>query len=275
MMDDAKSILTVRDLARESMGPQTSEKVHYALVPEGSKLVSLRDQQYPHGLPPERIVAGLSMLEASSFCSYVNSFKDHRTRIFADTRISTLGFLAVLDYHPAGSSEDNAPQFLSHRAAFVLRHSEEWLLWHGKHDKLIPQSDFAEFLEDNRADIVKPDSATMLEVAKDLQAHSEVNFASKINSQSGAATLTFDEQIKATVATGQITVPEIFTVRIPVFFGEPAIDIHARLRFRISGGKLSFQFKLYRPAEVISKAFYAVRSVIAEATTLEVLLGTI
>ena len=270
MIEDSEMILAVRDLSRESMQPQTGEKVHYALVPEGSKLVSLKDQQYPHGLPPERIVATVAMQDAASLCSYVNSFKDHRTRLFGS--VSAMAFLAVLDYHPADAG---APQFLSHRAAFPLKHSEEWLLWHGKHDKLIPQFDFAEFLEDNRSDIVKPDSATMLEVAKDLQTHSEVNFASKINSQNGAATLQYDEQIKASVSTGHIVVPESFTIRIPVFFGEQPIDITARLRFRVSAGKLNFQFKLYRPAEVIAKAFESVRQEIAAATELEVLLGTI
>lgn len=266
-------IREIRDLARAATTPQTGEKVHYAVIPEGSKVVSLKEYQYPEGIRPSRVVANLKMQDAASLCSYVNSFKDARSRMFGS--VSALSFLAVMDYHPVAAGDITDPQFLSHRAEFPLKHSEEWALWIGKNDKLIPQTDFAEFLEDNRTDIVKPDSATMLEVAKDLQAHSEVNFASKINSQSGAATLQYDEQIKATVSTGQITVPESFTVRIPVFFGESPIDIPARLRFRVSGGKLSFQYKLQRPSEIIANAFEVVRQEIAAATTLEVLLGTI
>ena len=266
-------IREIRDLARAATIPQTGEKVHYAVIPEGSKVVSLKEYQYPEGIQPGRVIANLKMQDQASLCSYVNSFKDPRTRIFGS--VYSLNFLAVMDYHPTGAGDITAPQFLSHKAEFQLRHSEEWALWIAKNDKLIPQAEFAEFLEDNRTDIVKPDSATMLEVAKDLQAHSEVNFGSKINSQSGAATLQYDEQIKATVSTGQITVPESFTVRIPVFFGEDPIDIPARLRFRISSGKLSFQYKLQRPAEIISQAFEVVRQEIAASTTLEVLLGTI
>jgi uncharacterized protein YfdQ (DUF2303 family) len=268
-------INNLRDLAREATQPQTGEKIHYLIAPEGSTLISLKDQQYPHGLPPDRIVANLEMQDAASFCSYVNSFKDGRTRIFADTTLGELGFLAVLDYHPVAAGDVTAPQFLSHRAEFRLRHSEEWKLWHGQNDKLIPQSEFAEFLEDNRADIVTPEPATMLEIAKELQAHSEVNFASKVNLRNGAAVLSYDEQIKASVTTGQIEVPEHFTIRIPVFFGEGAIEIRTRLRFRISDGKLKFQYKLYRPVEVISNAFYVARQGIAVATTLEVWLGTL
>jgi uncharacterized protein YfdQ (DUF2303 family) len=270
MSNDNLEVNAIRDLARQTANPQTAEKIHYVIVPKDSDVVSLMDEQYPHGLPPDRIVASSLMQDAKSFCSYVNSFKDHRTRIFADAQRSS--FLAVLDYHPADAG---APQFLSHRCALNLKPSEEWSIWQGKHDKLIPQAEFAEFLEDNRADILKPDAATMLEIAKDLQAHSEVNFASKINSHNGATTLSYDEQIKASVSTGQVTIPETFTIHIPIFFGENPIDVHARLRFRISSGKLSFQYKLHRPAEVLLRAFEEVRKGIAAAADLEILLGTI
>lgn len=272
-MEDRQFVIDVRDLTREAVQPQTGEAVHYAVVPEGTLLKSLAEFQYPHGLPPSRIVAAPRFQEAPSFCSYVNIFKDDRTRILADATLGVLSFTALLDYHGFGS--ERKPEFVSHRASLALKHSEEWKLWSGNDNKLIPQADFAEFLEDNRADIVKPDSATMLEIAKELQAHSEVNFASKVNTVNGAAVLKYDEQIKATVATGQIEMPESFTIRIPVFFGEAAIEITARLRFRITDGKLKFQYKLYRPAEIIGKAFDVARDEIATATTLEVLLGSL
>lgn len=272
-MEDANLITDVRDLAREAVQPQTGEAVHYAIVPDGSKPVSLREFQFPEGFPPSRIIAAPKFQDAASFCSYVNTFKDDRTRILADANATALSFLALIDYHGVGA--ERKPEFVSHRASLVLKHSEEWKLWAGQDNKLIPQADFAEFLEDNRSDIVKPDSATMLEIAKELQAHSEVNFASKVNTINGAAVLKYDEQIKATVATGQIEMPETFTIRIPVFFGEAPIEISARLRFRITEGKLKFQYKLYRPTEVIGKAFDVARAEIATATTLEVLLGSL
>lgn len=271
-MEDNQFVTDVRDLAREAVQPQTGERVHYAVVPAGSEIMTLRDFQYPEGLPPSRIIAAPKFQDAVSFCSYVNSFKDSRTRILADATLQVLSFTALLDYHGAGEMK---PEFVSHRASLALKHSEEWKLWSANDNKLIPQADFAEFLEDNRADIIKPDSATMLEIARELQAHSEVNFASKVNLRNGAAVLSYDEQIKATVSTGQIEMPETFTIRIPVFFGEAAIEITARLRFRITEGKLKFQYKLYRPAEIIGKAFDVARAEIASATTLEVLLGSL
>lgn len=273
-MDSPKIITDIRDLAREATVPSTGENIHFVVAPSGSTLLSLKEYQYPFGVPPERITAAPKFQDAPSFCSYVNTFKDaDLTRILADATPSALSFLAVIDYHAASS--ERKPEFLSHRASLTLKLSEEWKLWYGLHDKLVPQADFAEFLEENRADIVKPDPATMLEIAKDLIAKSDVNFESKINSRNGSATLRFSEQIKATVANGSVEIPESFTIRIPVFFGEAPIDINAILRFRIADQKLKFQYKLYRPAEVIAKAFDVCRKQIADATTMEVLLGTL
>lgn len=271
-MIEAAAVTAIRDLAREATPtPQNGEKIHYAVIPQGSQLVNLKDLQYPHGVPPERIVAAPKFQDQASFCSYVNTYKDDRTRILADVNAGS--FLALIDYHGVG--EERKPEFVSHRASFQLTHSEQWKLWIGQNDKLIPQAEFAEFLEDNRVDIVKPDSATLLEIAEDLQAKSDVNFASKINRVNGSAVLTFDETISTKVTTGRIEMPESFTIRIPVFFGEAAVDISARLRFRIQDGKLKFQYKLYRPAEIKQKAFDVTRAEIAASAALEVLLGSL
>lgn len=274
-MEELNIVTEIRDLTREAAQPQTGEAVHYVVIPEGSKVISLKEQQYPEGMRPSRVIAHPKFQDQASFTSYVNTFKDDRTRVLANADPGALNFLALIDYHGIGAGDVRTPEFVSHRAGLQLKHSEEWMLWNGKNDKLIPQVEFAEFLEDNRSDIIKPDSATMLEIAKDLEAHSEVNFASKIDTRNGAAVLKYDEQIKANVTTGQIEVPESFTIRIPVFFGEAPIEIMARLRFRITEGKLRFQYKLNRPAEVIAKAFDLARKDIALAVSLEVLLGTL
>jgi Uncharacterized conserved protein (DUF2303) len=181
----------LRALSREAGIPVQSEAVHYAVVPAGSQVVNLKEYQYPHGLPPERIVAHPKFDSAMSFCSYVNSFKDERTRIFGTQ--TAFSFTAMLDYHPAGAGESRKPEFVSHRATFTMKTSEQWNIWMRFHDKLVPQVDFAEFLEDNRADIIQPDGATLVEIAEDLQAASEVNFASKVNRVNGGAVLSFTE----------------------------------------------------------------------------------
>jgi uncharacterized protein YfdQ (DUF2303 family) len=271
-MDIEKGVVEeIRDLARAAAVAKTEEKIHYVVVPHGSTITSLREYQYPFGIPPERIVASPKFQDQASFCSYINSYKDHRTRLFADS--TACSFLALIDYHGAGA--EMKPEFVSHKASLTLTFSDEWRLWFANNEKLIPQIEFAEFLEDNRQDIQQPDSATLLEIAKDLQAATDVNFESKVNTSNGAATLQYQQTIKATVSTGRIEMPETFWIRIPVFFGEADEDIPARLRFRIADGKLKFQYKLYRPAEIRQKAFDVTRDEIAKSTAIEVLLGTL
>ena len=271
-MIEAGVVTEIKALAREATPtPQTTEALHYVVIPKDSQVASLAGFQYPDGRRPERINQHPKFQDQASFTAYINTYKDDRTRVLADVNANS--FLALIDYHGAGS--DRLPEFVSHRAGFTLSLSEQWKLWMAQNDKLIPQAEFAEFLEDNRADIVDPDSATLLEIAKDLQAKSDVNFSSKVNSSNGAAVLQFEETIKTTVTTGRIEMPESFTIRIPVFYGEAAVEIPARLRFRISDGKLKFQYKLYRPVEVKQHAFDVARQEIADETELQVLLGTL
>jgi uncharacterized protein YfdQ (DUF2303 family) len=269
-MEDQKMITEVRDLTREAAQPINTEAIHFALLPTGMTQVSLEEYQFPDGRRPDRILAHPQFKDSASFCSYVNTFKDHRTRIFADPEKKT--FTAALDYHGAG---EMIPEFLSHRAGFTLSLSDQWNAWIALNAKQIPQATFAEFIEDNRRYLVSPDSATMLEVVQDLEAHIDVNFASKINRQNGSARLSYDEVVKGSVANGTIEIPENFTIGLPVFFGEASVQIEARLRFRVSSGKLNFEFKFYEPNEIMKQAFDVARGSIAAATTLEVLLGSL
>ncbi len=246
--------------------PVTSEKIHYVAMPNengGCRIESLEKFQFPQGQPPERIKANPTFQDATSFCDYLKDFRDPRLRVFADANRCV--FFAVLDYH-----DPDEPQFCQHTASWPMTLSPQWSTWIGQHDKLIPQEAFAEFLEDNIKDIIEPDPATILEVARDLSAHTEVTFESKIVSKSGTVQLRYSENLKT---TGAMEVPDKFTIKIPVFFGEPALEIECRLRFRISGGKLSFIFKLYRPVEVKMDAFKAAVASVSGMLELEVHLG--
>jgi uncharacterized protein YfdQ (DUF2303 family) len=255
-------------LGQQIANPHLEFTVPYAVVPDGSKVVSLMAYKYPGGITPERIAAHVALADAKSFCEYVKSYADDRTRIFADP--ATHKFTAIIDYHGAG---ERKPEFLSHRAALQLTKDERWKIWIGGNEKLFSQSDFAEFLEDNAADISEPEAAVMLEVARDLHAHTDVNFDSKVTPKNGQVQLKYTETINAGVGAGNLEVPEFFKIRIPIFYGEESLTLRARLRFRISGGKLSFQYKLDRPTEKLNDAFNAAVASIAGVMQTEVLLG--
>lgn len=267
------AVKEIQALAQQVAVPQTGEPIHYVITPSGMQIIDLQKYQYPHGVPPTRIIASPTFADQASFCSYVNSYKDERTRIAADP--AALKFTALIDYHRGGDPEMVKPEFVSHKPSFKLEHSEQWKLWIKLNDTLIEQEKFAEFLEENRGDISDPAAADLIDIAGQLTAKTEVNFASKINRSNGAATLCYTETIDAKVGSGSIEIPETFTLDIPVFFGESAIKIPCRLRFRISDGHLKFLFKMYRPAQMVMEAFNDTRAEIKTATTLEVLLGSL
>ena len=273
-------------------GPEDALKIPYAVLPQGTSIKSLLDLVYPYGLPPEKphhIKAAVALTDAESFSKYVDLYADSRTRVFADP--NALSFRAVLDYHQApqvqvadGSATD-APtplaaaqaEFRDHHATLALSKSDQWNLWNGKAEKEIPQAEFAEFIEDNYRDVISPAAATVLEIARDLTAHMDVNFASKVNVKNGTTQFAYQEVLTAGQLgqSGNMEVPEKFIILIPVFFGEKPVTIEARLRFRINGGKLRFIYKLYRPAELLAEAFKVVVKEIEEKLAIEVLLGSI
>lgn len=265
------AVQEISDLVRPVV--HITEDIHYAIVPKGMTILTLRDYQYPHGVPPTRIIASPAFADQASFCSYVNTYKDERTRITADP--TGLKFTGLIDYHRVGAPGDVKPEFVSHKPGFQLKYSEQWNLWSKLNDTLIPQEKFAEHLEDNRADIAEPAAADLIEIADKLTATTNGTFASKINRKNGTATLNWSETVDAKVGTGEIEMPEMFTLNIPVFFGEAPIKISCRLRFRIQDGSLRFQYKMARPGQIVMEAFDTTRQEIAKTTSLEVLLGNL
>jgi len=266
-------------------------EIPYAVVPKNADLVPLLHLKYPYGLPPRKpdhIKASVALGDAASFCRYVKLYQDETTRVFASPE--QFGFRAILDYHPAiqkqvgdGSPEaaDLAPapasaNFTDHSATLTLKRSDQWNLWMAKNEKAIPQAEFAEFVEDNYRDIASPPPAVMLEVARDLKATIDVNFASKVTSKNGAVQLAYQEVVTAGVGpAGNMEIPDTFSILIPVFYGEKPVQIEARLRFRIANGKLTFIYKLYRPLELLADAFQLAAVKIGETLGTDVLLGSL
>lgn len=257
-------------LGQQIAVPNTDEKIHFAAVPQGTELKSLAGFQYPQGVPPDHILQTVQLRDAKSFCSYYGHFSDHRSRIFAEPTAQS--FLAVFDYHGPGA--DSKAEFLHHRAAFAMLLDERWKIWAAKSEKIFNQVDFAEFIEDNNADISDPSGARMLEVARDLKASSSGSFESKVTPKSGQVQLKFTENIEGKVGTGNVEIPEFFKLSIPVFYGEQPVTVSCRLRYRISAGNLTFYYKLYRQSEILNDAFNNAVAAIEETTKAEVLLGS-
>lgn len=269
-MSDLSSdaIKTIADLARTGE-PQIIEHGNFpfAVIPAGAKLESLERHIFnDHAEKPERIKANVTVLDPQSFIEYYNRFADDGSRIFAYE--PDINVLCVLDYHhinhdaSSPTGEGARARWGQHRLMLTLRESEQWKVWAEKNGKTFTQMQFAEFLEQHAIDIAQPAPAGMMEIARDLQTTSEVDFGSSSRTQDGQVKFKYTETTQTTVGGSAITVPEQFLLQLPVFIGGQPIQMQALLRYRIKDQKLVIFYTLVRPEEAKRVAFLGARDAI-------------
>ena len=268
---EQKTVVELVKLGRQTAGPQQVEgaNVPCFLIPDNCKLQAVPELIYnDHAAHPERTKATVSVLDPESFIEYYSLFSDENSRVFAFE--PEIKVTAVLDYHAAGLGN---PRWCQHRVVLNLRQSEEWKRWLGANNRKFGQEEFAEFLEQNSIDITVPTPADMMEVAKDLQAKTEVEFAAGVRMNDGQVRFRYTETTKSSVGAGQLAVPEQFVVCLPAFVGGPRVPMQALFRFRVVEGKLSLWYTLVRPEEVLRTAFLNARNQIADALHLTIING--
>src|SRR5690349_12332800 len=97
---------------------------------------------------PRYIRQTVTIETADSLIDYVNRFKVGDSMLFAE--IAGNRIVALIDYHGPSAAEDDArgeASHVAHRAKMELPFSEEWKLWTGISGKLMPQLEFARFIE--------------------------------------------------------------------------------------------------------------------------------
>lgn len=266
-----ETVVELVKLGRLSAGPQQVERgnVPYVIIPDNCRALPLSDLIYnEHAATPERVKAAVSVLDPQSFIEYYKLFSNESSRVFAfepEIRVT-----AVLDYH---ASQGGDPHWCQHRITLTLRQSEEWKRWLGSSNKQFTQEAFAEFLEQNSVDIVKPSPAEMMEVAKDLQAKTEVEFSAGIRMQDGQVRFKYSEKTTSSVGAGQLQVPQEFVVQIPAFVGGARVPMQALFRFRVKDSKLVLWYTLIRPEEVLRTAFMEARDTIADTLDITIING--
>ena len=268
-----KAIQEVVKLARAGVAAQTVKEgnVPFAVIPDGTQLVSLEKYVYnDHADRPERIRQSVTVLDPDAFVKYYSLYSDSQSRVFAYEPKSEV--VAVLDYHAAG---EGAARWCQHKVTLSMRASEEWKIWTGKNNQQFSQIQFAEFLEQNAVDIYTPDPAHIMDVARDLEGTTEVQFGAGIRMNNGQVRFKYTEETKTTVGGSQVEVPERFALSIPVYIGGPRIPIEALLRFRVKEGRLVFWFTLVRPEEILRKAFIQSRDQIASTLGIGIINGTL
>ncbi len=235
---------------------------HAIIVPEGYNVQHLS----PIDKPLTHIKQSVTFADADSFITYVEAFKDDTTRIFAHIEAGKI--MAVIDYHGKGAAAYGA-----HRAIYALPFSEEWKRWTAIDGRAIDQRDFAEFIQENAVDVYQPDSASLLEVALNLQGTRKADFKSGVNLSNGTTQLIYQEEDDAKGGKQNLIIPQRIAIRIPVYYGDVLAEIEAFFRYRLDDGKLRFIVKMHRREMILQDAFRGKAAEISEATGIQVLFG--
>ena len=238
---------------------------HFAVVPMGYEIAELPVRELP--AHPRSTV---KLRDAASFIQYVNDHKTPPTRVFA--QIDPARFLAVIDEFYSDSEDASAQaNWREFRAEFLVPPSREWRLWTARDRQPMSQLEFAEFLQDNLPDVIKPDGVTLLEAALNFEAAQAGSFVATQRLQNGDHNLQWKAENNA---AGTVRLPELLTLSIPVFENEAPRELTARLRYRIKEGRLSIWFELVRPHKLVEAAFRDTWARIAEETGVLLLLGS-
>lgn len=245
-----QNIQSIIDAARLGAEPKKLDTVgaiqHYS-VPQanGSLPVSISLEAGLHA--PMRARGNVQVFDAASFNDLlVANDEAGDTTIYINRDATAPAIVAVLNGNGA-----SGPGWGDFRAEIVFRFTPQWKRWTSIDGKMMPQTQFAEFIEDNMADIVTPPGAEMLEIAQYLSATRSVDFKSAIRLSSGQIQFQNLESIDAKVGAGQVAIPETIALGIAPVFGLPPFRVEARFRYRIVDGKLQLGIKLQRVEDIM------------------------
>lgn len=244
------------------------------VVPDGARVEQINtDDRLP---APLRKTGRVQLLDATSFAAYVHKHhEDGRTELYADPKRP--GVVAVLNGHGHRTDDDIDPDtgWGDHRAELVFRPTDAWQRWIKRNGTLGTQGDFAEHIEDSLPDIVSPPAADMLELAQSFQASTRVHFESAKDLASGQRQLVYREETSATAGSkGEITIPREFEIGVAPYEGSAPYRVTARLRYRLTDGRLAIGYVLDRPEDVLRTAFDDVLKSVQDQTGRTALLGT-
>lgn len=258
MNEHSNNAQAVIDAATRAALPQKLDadgRFHSIVSPDGAvKVIDLeveRDKA-EHAHKPRRKTGEYRVHDADSFVAYLAKHADANTEVWADAVAAKI--TGVLDAHDV-----DQPRHEEHRVVYGVLLTEAWKKWTAFDGQLLDQEDFADLVEERAIDVVQPTGAEMLEIAQTFRATVGANVESTVSLSTGQRQFAYREEIDGKAGkTGQMEIPETFTLGLRPFEGADAFKITARLRYRLRNGQLRIGYKLERPEDVIREAFLSV-----------------
>lgn len=270
---ETQAIASLGILAQGKPHPiKTDKGREFIVMPEGYQAKDVTEPNAVDELLPEHVTQAVTLQTLDSLVGYANRYGTDDTILMADMDHNKI--VALIDYHSPPHADAAIPNRVKHTASMVLPLSFEWATWTAKHDKLMPQLEFARFLEENAPDIAAPSGGDLLDAIKDLQAKRKVDFRKAVRTSSDNENFEFtDETTIGSKKEGGIEVPTKFLLRIPVYFGRPPVELYAFLRWNLDDGQLFLGVALNRREHVRQAEFKLIVTEAAERTQREAMFG--
>jgi len=257
-------------LATAATAPVDIDGHHFVMVPPNFTAKNITKDVEEAQPIPSRKRGTVQLKDIASLLVYAKDQSASTTGYFyadPDTRTITAVFNDHRDLVMAG--------WRDHKATYKAEFTPEFAKWLGKNGTQMTQTEFAEFIEDNFADITEPAAQHMLEMATTIQAKTDINFASAKRLQNGQAQLQYTETIDARAgANGAMEIPKEFALGLRIFKNGGGYKLKARLKYRLHSGNVKFWFELDRPERAIEDAFSGYVEVLTKESGYQVLLGS-
>jgi uncharacterized protein YfdQ (DUF2303 family) len=266
-MEDMEAVIAAARKAVDPIAVDAGQHLVFLPLGEGGEgqLVSLEK----YHADPTRMRGQVDVFDVASFNIIVASNDHGATSIYLDRSVTAPAIVGILN-----GADESGPGWNDYRVNLVFRETPQWAKWRGMDGRMMPQAAFAEFIEDNLADIADPPSGAMLEIATYLQVTRVTDFKSATRLSSGAIQFQNVQTDDAKVAAGSMAIPETFKIGLPLFQGGKSYAVVARFRYRLTDGKLTLGFKLQRVEDIVVDIFNDLVAQIERGTNVSVLEGT-
>lgn len=223
---------------------------------------------------PLRIQRKVTLRDADSLIDYLATNtvspeggvgEDHRHGV------GELEIWADLDNRRIHAILDGGNGHRLHTATLELRHSREWNEWSQVDGKLVPQVQFAQFIEDHLSTIAAPDGGVLLDIVQTLTAKTKVDFKSSTLLANGQRQFEFAETLEAKAGQkGTLAIPTELTLALRPFQGSEPVAMQARFRYRLDDGQLYLGVRLNEPDKALEDAFGRIVDHIQEAAPVRI-----
>lgn len=212
---------------------------------------------------PAREITHRKFVRIEDLIGYANRFKRLESSIYS------VGDTITLEVKHRSPNGETA--WTDHTASVTLQRTDSFRQWLASDKQALSQEQFAEFLEDHSIEVLRPDAAEMLEIARTLSIQKSSSVRSVLRT-AGGHSLAFnrDQQARAGAAD-ELEIPTQFEVRLTPFkHVNASFDTIARLKVRLRDDTVKFVFELQKVEERTDEVLAQILDDIAAKTSLPV-----